>query len=446
MNTHDRILLENLYTNMNVLEEKLVLKKRLTEDDKYVLVIVSDTASKKETFSKKNDIKNTRLFRWDGNIQQWVSWKSYTADELKTEAPKYLKALSALNDEAVGDDLSYEQLASELEDFLEEGFSDKIEQFLEDLKRKIKENADSPELKEFQEFGRKFRKYSFNNRMLIWLQRRNATNVASKTDWKNKFGRYPKKGETAIKIYGFREGKDREMVDPNTGQVSIEVGKKYFPIVNVYDISQTEAFEGKGHLTPSEPKWYDETTPDEKTKVIYDALIDFAQKNNISVTVGEEGLNGARGVSKMGSIQLLQENISTLIHEIAHEILHKKEDRESKDRKLKELEAEGVAYVVLREYELPAEHASVYLTLWKIDPENVREHEDNIRRAAKMIIDHIDSFGTETENPEETPNVVQQESFKKFFTEACWKNYKQVGMKKKGKKMVPNCVPKKKKK
>ena len=30
--------------------------------------------------------------------------------------------------------------------------------------------------------------------------------------------------------------------------------------------------------------------------------------------------------------------------------------------------------------------------------------------------------------------------------EACWKNYKQVGMKKKGNKMVPNCVPKGKKK
>ena len=29
----------------------------------------------------------------------------------------------------------------------------------------------------------------------------------------------------------------------------------------------------------------------------------------------------------------------------------------------------------------------------------------------------------------------------KEFTEACWDGYKQVGMKKKGKKMVPNCVP-----
>jgi hypothetical protein len=33
-------------------------------------------------------------------------------------------------------------------------------------------------------------------------------------------------------------------------------------------------------------------------------------------------------------------------------------------------------------------------------------------------------------------------SFKQFFMEACWKNYKQVGMKKKKGKMVPNCVPK----
>jgi hypothetical protein len=34
------------------------------------------------------------------------------------------------------------------------------------------------------------------------------------------------------------------------------------------------------------------------------------------------------------------------------------------------------------------------------------------------------------------------EEQKNTVTEACWKNYKQVGMKKKGKKKVPNCVPK----
>lgn len=32
-----------------------------------------------------------------------------------------------------------------------------------------------------------------------------------------------------------------------------------------------------------------------------------------------------------------------------------------------------------------------------------------------------------------------------LFIEACWKGYKQVGMKKKGNRMIPNCVPKKSK-
>jgi len=43
-------------------------------------------------------------------------------------------------------------------------------------------------------------------------------------------------------------------------------------------------------------------------------------------------------------------------------------------------------------------------------------------------------------------NTTKLESFKQFYTESCWKNYKQVGMKPKGKgkkkRMVPNCVPK----
>ena len=32
-------------------------------------------------------------------------------------------------------------------------------------------------------------------------------------------------------------------------------------------------------------------------------------------------------------------------------------------------------------------------------------------------------------------------SFKSFFNEACWDGYVQKGMKKKGDRMVPNCVP-----
>jgi hypothetical protein len=36
----------------------------------------------------------------------------------------------------------------------------------------------------------------------------------------------------------------------------------------------------------------------------------------------------------------------------------------------------------------------------------------------------------------------QFDAYVNSILEACWKNYKQVGMKKKGKRKVPNCVPK----
>ena len=32
-------------------------------------------------------------------------------------------------------------------------------------------------------------------------------------------------------------------------------------------------------------------------------------------------------------------------------------------------------------------------------------------------------------------------SFRQYLEEKCWDGYRQVGMKKKGKRMVPNCVP-----
>lgn len=40
-----------------------------------------------------------------------------------------------------------------------------------------------------------------------------------------------------------------------------------------------------------------------------------------------------------------------------------------------------------------------------------------------------------------TPRTSQFDAFFNKIMEACWKSYKKVGMKKKGKKMVPNCVP-----
>lgn len=83
----------------------------------------------------------------------------------------------------------------------------------------------------------------------------------------------------------------------------------------------------------------------------------------------------------------------------------------------------------------------------------------------EIIVDDLKKIKPEVFDPKykpknvqvepETPKIesdteVKQESktlsFKNFFSESCWKNYKQIGMKMKNGKEVPNCVPKKKKK
>jgi hypothetical protein len=140
-----------------------------------------------------------------------------------------------------------------------------------------------------------------------------------------------------------------------------------------------------------EPRWYDDATPDEKTRHIYDALVKFAEDNNVQVSISDEGLGNARGVSRAGSIQLMQENISTMIHELTHEILHPVEKRKELSSEIKELQAEGVTYLVLKHYGLPTEHAEIYLALWEKDPENIKQNEEIIRDTAKMFIEYIDN-------------------------------------------------------
>ena len=54
----------------------------------------------------------------------------------------------------------------------------------------------------------KFHNYSFNNTLLIAMQRPDATLVAGFNAWKNKFNRYVKKGEKGI-------GSHRWIPDPS---------------------------------------------------------------------------------------------------------------------------------------------------------------------------------------------------------------------------------------
>ena len=397
------------------LKENLVLKKRYTPNKKLVFVVDSDLAAREagyETFKNKEKIKSLG-FRWDKEINKWVSVQQYEPEELIVALPQIKQKLNQLN-KNFNPPLPEE---SDVEEHTDLGVSEKLKERFQELKKKVLESRGSEEINQFLNFRKKFTHRSFNNQMLIWIQKPNATHVEGKNTWKEEFGRMLKLGSTAIKIYvpikyKAKNGEeDAPIKDTNADETKLAG----FTLGNIYDISDTVPIVGKEYMYVPTPKWYDEETPDESTRYIYDALLDFAKEKNIEVTVSAKGLDGARGVSRKGSIQLLQENIGVMIHELTHEILHTAEKRTGLAKKILELQADGVNYFVLGHYGLPNAHSVVYMTLWEIDPDNIRENEEIILETTRMFIEYIDKKTMEVKSEEEP----KAESFKSFLL----KNY-----------------------
>lgn len=415
----DTKVLEEIYVNiLEPVEENLVLKRKVLDNGESIFVVDSDlgdSAGRNETFKKKDGIKDTGLFYFDkANLRKWISKKSYTEEDFRKEVPKYKRAILSLNKSVTGNEPTiFDDAADEIEELTDIGAQDQITNFLEKLKKEVVENTNSPEVQAFMNFRKKFRKYSFNNQMLIFIQRPDATHVAGRLKWEKEFGRKIKKGSKAINIFipiQVKENQDENtVVDPNDPVRKIT----RFKLGPIFDISDTEPIEGKEDVAkiPESPKWFSDETVDETSSEIYDALMALAEANNITVTVDSEGLGDARGVSRGGSIQLLQKNISIMVHEIAHELIHDKEKRANYGnedvRKIMELQAEGVAYAVLEEFGINSEHASKYLVLWKIAPEHITDNQEIIRKTANQIIDFVYDYIHKKD--------LKTESFKTFF-------------------------------
>ena len=79
----------------------------------------------------------------------------------------------------------------------------------------------------------------------------------------------------------------------------------------------------------------------------------------------------------------------TLIHEYAHAQLHLGVDDEA-ERAKREVEAEAVAYVVGRYFDLDMSGSAFYLAAWEADdPTVVRERLQRISHTAREIIDCV---------------------------------------------------------
>jgi hypothetical protein len=239
-----------------------------------------------------------------------------------------------------------------------------------------------------------FHYYSFGNILLIAAQKPGATRVAGIWAW-NKLGRRVRRGEKGIVILAPMVGKKRrkQIEDEDesqatdakntTNQRSYDAQLIGFRGVYVWDVSQTEGAEL--------PK-LDEVTgnPDEQLP----RLIEFVTSQNIKLDYSD-GIAPARGMSYGGAIRLLPdmtpaEGFSTLVHELAHEMIHKAERRTVITKTVKETEAEAVAFVVSRAIGLETGNSSAdYIQLYHGNAELLRESLEVVQRTAAIILGAI---------------------------------------------------------
>ena len=285
-----------------------------------------------------------------------------------------------------------------------------VREITDKLEQGLKELFESERFKEYLKTMSKFYNYSFNNTLLIAMQKPDATLIAGYTAWQRNFDRYVMKGEKGIKILApapYKVQEEREKLDPATQKPvldkdgkpvteTVEVTRPAFKVVSVFDVSQTDG------------KELPDIAVDELTGSVenYAAFFD-ALKELSPVPIAFENItDGAKGYfSHVENRIAIQEGMSeiqtikTAIHEIAHAKLHavtpgeKVAPEDKKDRRTKEVEAESVAYTVCQRYGIEtSDYSFGYIAGWSSDKETkeLKGSLETIRKTAAEMITGID--------------------------------------------------------
>ena len=95
----------------------------------------------------------------------------------------------------------------------------KVQEITDKLEEGLKELFESEKYKTYLSTMSKFHNYSFNNTLLIAMQKPEATLVAGYKAWQKNFERHVNKGEKAIRILApapYKIKEERDKLDPVT--------------------------------------------------------------------------------------------------------------------------------------------------------------------------------------------------------------------------------------
>ena len=289
--------------------------------------------------------------------------------------------------------------------------ADKLKEITDRLEQGIMELFDSDRYKEYLRVMSKFHNYSFNNTLLIAMQKPDASLVAGFQSWKNNFKRNVVKGEKGIKILApspFKIKQEMEKIDPATQKPVIgadgkpvkeekEITIPAFKVVSVFDVSQTEGKElpdiAVDMLTGDVECFKDVFAALEKTSPVPIGFEKIEGNSHGYYHLEEKRIAIDEGMSEL-------QTIKTAIHEIAHAKLHdidpnapKEEQAGRPDRRTREVQAESVAYAVCQHYGLDtSDYSFGYVAGWSSGQEldELKSSLETIRSTAAEIINSID--------------------------------------------------------
>lgn len=280
-----------------------------------------------------------------------------------------------------------------------------MDSIMQNLETGIAELFTSERYQDYLKTMSKFHNYSFNNTLLIAMQRPDATLVTGYRNWQS-MGRQVKKGEKGITIIApapIKRKKEQTVLDQDQKPVigpdgkpkteEVEITLPCFKAITVFDIEQTTG----------EP--IQTLAPEILTAAVEDFDLFLQAIREISpVPIRFDAIEGSANgyyhnlnkeiVIKKDMSQ--SQTLKTAIHETAHARLHDREIMESqgieKDRLTKEVEAESVAYCVCSAFELDtSEYSFPYIAGWSSGKEmrELKSSMDVIRKTAGEMIDEL---------------------------------------------------------
>ena len=265
-----------------------------------------------------------------------------------------------------------------------------MEELTQMLQTGLEEYATSEKYRDLLRVMSLFHNYSANNCLLIALQCPHASYVAGYTSWRNNFHRQVKKGEKAIRIISPIKYKKKNEEDEEEERIGFK-SASVFDISSTYQIPDMEPVQIgvsdlQGHIENYKDflHAFQSVSPVPVDFRLFDGDARGYYSDTEKIIVVQDGMTE-------------RQSVKTLIHEIAHAMLHTKEQLQEckKNRKQKELEAESVAYIVCEHFGFYSEDYSFpYIVGWGGTgfQDILKESMSTIQKTADEIITGVNQY------------------------------------------------------